>query len=705
MRLQKSVLTQLMSWRRSKVHKMNQMNQMNRMNKMNQILSSLVFALIITNSAFAASKRALQADDFYRLQAVENLSCSRDGQWIAYTVSTTDREADELRSAVWMVNWQGTEHIALTSGALSASAPQFSPDGRFVSYLAAHGEDPAQLYLLDRRGGEPRMLTSVGGEIGEYRWSPDGHRIVFSMIGLLEKPRVIAAAKPIVIDDFHFKEDISGYRSAADRSKLYLLDISTRTVQPLTSDVRYRDEHPTWSPDGSSIAYISNHEGEAYRLGTQEIYLIDAKLGATPKRLAHFYAPNKQSLLFTSDLKQIFYSVGFEPKWYAYIHDRLAVVTVANGESKVLTDALDRAVAVPVAISHGELGVLVEDDRSEYPAVLHIGSSQGSVVTRSVAAPVVTVDQCAAGGHLAVIASTDTQAPEVYALEYGKSGQGHLRPLTNHNETLLGELTLGSAEDIHFNSADGTEVHGIMIKPLGFQKGQLYPTLLWIHGGPNGQDAHGLAFDTYPLELERQWFAAHGYVVLAINYRGSSGRGADFQRSIAADWGHKEVEDLLAGVDYVVREKIADPSRLGIGGWSYGGILTDSTIASDNRFKAAISGAGSANQLSMFGSDQYALQYTEELGMPWTHLDRWLKVSYPYFHADKIKTPTLFMGGEKDFNVPIGGSEQMYQALRVLGVPTQLVVYPGEFHIFTRPSHIHDRIERYLAWFDRYLKP
>ncbi len=672
---------------------------------MNQIFSSLALVLIIANSAPAAPKRALVAEDFNRLQTVESPNCSRDGEWIAYTVTATDRAADELRSAVWMVNWQGTEHIALTSGALSASAPQFSPDGRFVSYLAAHGEDPAQLYLLDRRGGEPRVLTAVSGEISDYRWSPDGQRIVFSMIGLLEKPGVIAAAKPIVIDDFHFKEDITGYRTAADRSKLYLLTISSRKIQPLTSDVRYRDEHPTWSPDGSSIAYISNHEVEADRLGTQELYLIGLESGATPKRLAHFYAPNKQSLVFTSDMQQIFYSVGFEPKWNAYIHDRLAVVSVANGESRVLTDALDRAVAVPVAISHGVLGVLVEDDRSEYPAVLQVGSGKASAVIRKVAAPMAAVDQCAGGGHVAILASTDTRAPEIYALEYGKSGPGHLRPLTHHNETLLDELTLGSAEDVHFNSADGTEVHGIMIKPFGFQKGQLYPTLLWIHGGPNGQDAHGLAFDTYPLELERQWFAAHGYVVLAINYRGSSGRGADFQRSIAADWGHKEVEDLLAGVDYAVREKIADPSRLGIGGWSYGGILTDYTIASDTRFKAAISGAGSANQLSMFGSDQYALQYTEELGTPWAHLDRWLQVSYPYFHADKIKTPTLFMGGEKDFNVPIGGSEQMYQALRVLKVPTQLVVYPGEFHLFTRPSHIYDRIERYLAWFDRYLKP
>jgi dipeptidyl aminopeptidase/acylaminoacyl peptidase len=204
--------------------------------------------------------------------------------------------------------------------------------------------------------------------------------------------------------------------------------------------------------------------------------------------------------------------------------------------------------------------------------------------------------------------------------------------------------------------------------------------------------------------MERQFFAAHGYVVLAINYRGSSGRGAAFARSIFADWGDKEVADLLAGVDYAVQKGIADPQHLGVGGWSYGGILTDYTIASDARFKAAISGAGSANQLSMYGSDQYILQYENELGPPWRTQDTWLKASYPFFHADRIHTPTLFMGGLKDFNVPVAGGEQMYEALRNLGVTTELVVYPGQYHLFTRPSYMHDRLERYLAWFDKYVK-
>jgi dipeptidyl aminopeptidase/acylaminoacyl peptidase len=337
----------------------------------------------------------------------------------------------------------------------------------------------------------------------------------------------------------------------------------------------------------------------------------------------------------------------------------------------------------------------VEDDRRAYSARVSVGNGD---VTNLSGDEFVVNQQSSAGGHTAVTASSDTVAPEIFALDAGK-----LRKLTSHNDALMSELQLGAVEDISFKSKDGTEVHGLMVKPPNYDPSKKYPTLLWIHGGPNGQDDHSLEFNLYPLQVERQLFAARGYVVLAINYRGSSGRGLEYGRSIFADWGNKEVADLLAGIDYTIAKGIADPERLGVGGWSYGGMLTDYTIASDSRFKAAISGAGIGDEIAMYGSDQYALQYNNEIGPPWKSLDLWIKISYPFFHADRIQTPTLFMGGQSDFNVPIVGGEQMYQALRTLGVPTELIIYPGQFHIFTRPSYIHDRMERYFAWWDKYL--
>jgi dipeptidyl aminopeptidase/acylaminoacyl peptidase len=216
-------------------------------------------------------------------------------------------------------------------------------------------------------------------------------------------------------------------------------------------------------------------------------------------------------------------------------------------------------------------------------------------------------------------------------------------------------------------------------------------------GGPTSQDAHSFNF-------ERQIFAANGYAVVNVNYRGSSGRGAKFQEAIFADWGRLEVEDVLAATDHVVRLGIADPDRLGIGGWSYGGLTTDYVIASDTRFKAAISGAGSANHLSLYGHDQYTYLYDSEFGPPWENIDLWIKFSYPFFKANRITTPTLFIGGQDDFNVPILGSEQMYQALKTLRVPTQLVVYPGQNHSINKVPYLRDRLERYLAWYGRYLK-
>jgi dipeptidyl aminopeptidase/acylaminoacyl peptidase len=311
------------------------------------------------------------------------------------------------------------------------------------------------------------------------------------------------------------------------------------------------------------------------------------------------------------------------------------------------------------------------------------------------APPVVVSSPTSAGGCSAVISGGDARHNEIYAMNGGA-----LRQLTHQNDALMTEIEWGKTEDVSFKSKDGTEVHGLLTKPVGYVEGARVPLLLRIHGGPNGQDAHSFS-------LERQWFAAHGYAVLAVNYRGSAGRGKKYSWAIFADWGHYEVEDLQAGVDHVIRMGVADPERLGVGGWSYGGILTDYMIASDRRFKAATSGAGTAFTVAFYGTDQYIIQYDYEIGPPWNPKawETYVKISYPFLHADRIVTPTLFLGGERDFNVPVQGSQQMYQALRSLGVDTQLVIYPNEKHGITRPSYVRDRLERYLAWYDKYLKP
>jgi dipeptidyl aminopeptidase/acylaminoacyl peptidase len=640
------------------------------------------------------ARRTLAPDDLYRVQDVSDPQVSPDGHWVAYVVTTNEREADEARSAIWMVSWDGSQRLALTPAAEDTGKPKWSPDGRYLAFAAKPaGSDKGQIMLLDRRGGEARQLTSVTGDIGEYAWAPDGKRLAFTM----EQGDAEKSPKPIVIDVVHFKEDADGYLGAGHGRHLYLIDVESKHSEQLTTDPQFNEDLPTWSPDGRRIAFIRTHERGPDQDGQEDIDVVEPVTGAAPRTIVRAYAPNNQKLAWSPDGTLIAYLQGNVPKFNAYMQDHLVVAPSAGGTPGPLGEKLDRAVtSFAFAADSASILVTVEDDGTIYPARIELS---GGAVTRQIAAgPSVVSSLTSAAGHTALLQSSDGALAEVHALEGGR-----LRKLTSHNDVFLAELQLGTVDDFRFKSKGGAEIHGLMVKPPSYVPGRKYPTVLWVHGGPNGQDEHSLALDGY--QFEPQMFAARGFVVLRVNYRGGSGRGAAFAQTIFADWGHKEVEDLLAGVDFLVSHGIADKERLAIGGWSYGGILTDYTIASDGRFKAAISGAGSANQLATYGSDEYVLQYNNELGPPWKDTALWLKVSYPFFHADRIHTPTLFLGGDKDFNVPIIGGEQMYQSLRTLGVPAQLVVYPGQHHVFTRPSFVKDLAERMSAWLDRYVPP
>jgi dipeptidyl aminopeptidase/acylaminoacyl peptidase len=660
--------------------------------KLHRCVALLLSASIASPAVWAG--RALMPEDWYRFHTVSHLQVSPDGTRVAYLLTTYDKKSDDSVDELWTVDWSGAHSTQLTHGA-SVAEPHFSPDGRYLSFLSTgKSAETTQLWVLPRAGGAPRQLTHVTGELTGYEWSPDGKRVVLEM-----RPGDTGAAdrspKPWVIDAYQFKTDADGYLTAESRPHLYLLDVASGATTALTTDPERADTEAAFSPDGRQIAFVSNKIGGPADAGVDEIELMSPAAGARPTHLLTTWTPNHQHLQWSPDGRLIAFLKGNELKYNSYITDRLEVVDVSSGKVRALTESLDRAVLSPTFTSAGTaIQFAVEDDGFQYPAEVELASGKiGHLAER-----VVVAELAAAAGHTAVLASSDQVPKEVYAVEHGQ-----LRALSSHNRELFAQITLGSVEDISFGSRDGTQIHGQIVKPPHFIAGRRYPTILWIHGGPNGQDDHSLELEGDDSPLERQLFATHGFVALAINYRGGTGRGAQFARSIAADWGHKEVEDLMAAVDYAVAQGIADPTRLGVGGWSYGGILTDYVIASTTRFKAAISGAGSANQLATYGTDQYLVQYNAELGPPWRDTPLWMKVSYPFFHADRIRTPTLFLGGDRDFNVPIAGGEQMYQALRTLGVPAELIVYPGEHHVLARPSFLVDCFERYLAWMQKYL--
>ena len=658
-----------------------------------------VFFLVL--AASAAPRRPLRLEDVDRVQEVDEPRVSPDGNWVAYTVTHVDTAADKQITDIWMVSWDGAQDVRLTYSVAegSASAPRWSPDGRYLTFLSSRPgtSKGKQVWALDRRGGEAFQLTNVKGHISSYEWSPDSTRLAMVMTDPdasdsdeekdkdkdKEKP-----PKPLVISRYHFKEDTEGYLSGA-LHRIQLFDIASKTLKPLTGETKFEEDDPAWSPDGRQIAFISNRDADWERTLNTDVFLADAKPGAVPRRLTAWSGPDIGRLSWSADGTTIAYLQCSEPKYTAYDVARLAIVPVHGGASRVLTGDVDRPVSSPAFTADARgITVLVMDDRSAYPALVSLARSG---LERLLSGQRVVTAQSSAAGHLALALTSDSAPTEIFALDGGA-----LRKLTHHNDAFVSEVQLGSVEEISFHSRDGAEVHGMITKPPAFDAAKKYPALLRIHGGPNLQDEHEFRFD-------RQFLAAKGYVIISVNYRGSAGRGRGFTEAIFADWGNKEVDDLLAGVDYALSLGYIDPRRLGIGGWSYGGILTDYTIARDQRFRAAIAGAGSANQLSMYGADEYVFQYDIEIGPPWKNPEGWMKVSYPFFHADRIHTPTLFMGGDKDFNVPIAGSEQMYQALRTMGVPAELVVYPGEYHDFTRPSFIRDRLWRYVEWYNKYL--
>jgi dipeptidyl aminopeptidase/acylaminoacyl peptidase len=644
--------------------------------------------------------------------AVADPQRSPDGAWVAYTVTTVDVEKDSRNTDIWMVRWDGSERLALTSSPDNETTPRWSPDGRYLAFLASRGSEDekkkgAQIWLLNRAGGEAQKVSDVKGGVSDIQWSPDSTRLAF--VAGDEDPDDEPEQKegwkrktppPIVIDRYHFKRDREGYLKRL-YDHIAVFDLATRTHTVLTGG-QVDDQSPSWSPDGTRLAFLSKRaHPDPDRTANTDVWIVAARTGSTPRQVTRTPEAESGRPQWSPDATRIAVLLGDVDKYYAYDQNKLALVPVPDEAAPpvaapvILMPQLDRAVSSPAWSADGSrISFLVEDDRRQQVAMVPVSPVPTHTVERvTTGNHVVRAISPGKDGHFAALMTTPAHPAEIFALEGGQ-----FRQLTNHNQALLEEVRLGTTEDFQSKSRDGTEVHGLIVKPASSVAGRRYPMILLIHGGPNGQDEHDFDF-------EREFLAAHGYVVLAVNYRGSSGRGSAYQKAIYADWGRLEVVDLLGAVDEAVRRGIADPERLGIGGWSYGGISTNYTIATDPRFKAAVSGAGSSMQFSMYGLDQYIVQYDQEMGPPWRTPEVWTKVSYPFLHADRIRTPTLFLGGEKDFNVPIAGGEQMYQALRSLGVATELVIYPGQFHSLTVPSYERDRLQRTVAWFNRYLQP
>ena len=663
----------------------------------------LLALLMLPLLAQAAGKTPFTPADINRLAALSDPALSPDGHWLVYTVTTNNAERDQPQSDLWRVSFDGRERTQLThTPDADESQAQWSGDGKFIAFLSDRkhtdgndDEGATQVWMMPADGGEARQITHFPAGVEEFALSPDGKRLAVIAYDPERAPGVKKPPNPppIVTKRFQFKDDEAGWMGARYKH-LYLFDIASGKAVLLTPG-KHDEQEPSWSPDGRQIAYVTKRGPDPDRTLDYNIYLIDAHAGARERQLTTFRGSDldpywESRPAWSPDGKRIAYLQGGAPKWLYYAPWQLAVIDVTTGKSSIPAP-IDRCFTHPAWAPDGR-SVYALIERAEVTHLARIDVRSGKVTDLTHGNRFDVDLSVSRNGRIAVLGGDDLHPYYISALDHG-----HLRLLADHNRWLAGKR-LARSETVHFTDADGVRIDALLVKPIGYVKGRRYPTILRVHGGPVYQFSH---------EFMEDWqvYANHGFAVLAVNPRGSSGRGLDFARAIYADWGDKDTSDLLAGVDYAVKLGIADPHRLGIGGWSYGAILTDQVIAHTTRFKVAISGAGSGNNYSMYGVDEYALLYEIELGTPWNHRATWDRVSYPFLHADRITTPTLFQCSENDFNVPCVGSEQMYQALRSLDVPTELVVYPGQHHEISVPSYLLDRMQRDLAWYTRYLKP
>jgi dipeptidyl aminopeptidase/acylaminoacyl peptidase len=662
--------------------------------------------------------RPVGIDDLFGIREVHDPQISQDAQLVAYTLNSESLKEDKHETRIWMVPAAGGDAIPLTAEGVSSDHPRWSPDGKLLAFLSSRkdaegNEGKAQVYLLNRQGGEAQRLTETVQDVEDFAWAPDGKRLVLILRDPspeeLEaaankgkedeedagKPSAAAkkskAQRPWVIDRLYFKEDTVGYLDRR-RTHLYVFDIATKSTRQVSSG-DYDDSEPDWSPDGKLLAFASNRSkpdpDATYAYNIWVVPADSTDKGADPIQVTTGLGGDRQPA-WSPDGKWIAFSTQLDPKLFEYGTKHIAVAPSTGGQAKVLTLALDRMAVNPRFASDGKsIYFVVDDDGTQNLAQVNVADGK---VTRPISGRLMLDGfSVAKDGTLAASISTMDRPFELYTARGGK-----LLRLSHVNDAWLAEFKLSPGEYVSFKSKDGTTVHGYLYKPLDYVPGKKYPAILRPHGGPVW--AYYAEFQDLP-----QLLAANGYVVLLPNPRGSSGYGQDFCKAIFADWGNKDFQDDMAFVDYAVGQGIADPDKLGVGGWSYGGISTDFIIAQTGRFKAAISGAGAAEFTSLWGHDEYVRDYIAELGLPWEHRETWDHIA-PFWHVSNIHTPTMFLGGNIDWNVPVLGGEQMYESLKALGRDTLLVVYPDEYHEFKTPSHIKDRNERYLAWYAHYVK-
>jgi dipeptidyl aminopeptidase/acylaminoacyl peptidase len=643
----------------------------------------------------ANAEEVFGIDQYLALKGVSELSVSPEGSHLAYTVTASDLMKDSTRDVVWMVPTGGGDPVQMTSSEADASTPQWSPDGRYLAVLSDRKDEITQVWLLDRRGGDAQALTEFKQGIDEFSWAPDSK----SMLLIATDPspadldeEELPNPRPYVVDRLQFKEDYVGYLSR-HRSHIHVIDIASRETRQVTSG-DYDDSEPAWSPDSKRIAFVSNRTETPDRNRNTDLWIVNLDDEDNEAQQLTANATADASPSWSPDGRTIVYTSTVPDSLPIYAIPQLTVIDVASGATAVNPSLLETQVLDPRYTTDGQSILAITEYHAEQNLV-RVEATSGAVLSLIEGEDIVNEFDVAADGSIYTVVSRPQLPDEIFALENNK-----LTQLTFVNKPVLENLSLATVEKHAYESEDGTSIDALYVFPPGFKKGKAYPGILFIHGGP--QEQWDFRFD-----YEAQLLAAKGYVLVMPNPRGSWGYGQAFADAIMADWGGIDYIDIMAGIDFAIDEGWIDADRMAVYGWSYGGMLTNHVITKTDRFKAAITVASATLYLANYGHDQYQRWWEEELGLPWLPENRenYDRIS-PFFNLDKVTTPTLIVGGEDDWNVPIQNSEQLYIVLKRRGIPTELVVYPEQGHTWSDvPSYDKDLYERYFVWLERYLGP
>ena len=641
---------------------------------------TVLVLMALTGAAIAAQPSALTPEQTLERRTLGELDLSPDGARLVFTVTEPVKGTARQRN-IWMLDVASGRVRQLTFSAKSDSAPRWAPDGRSIAFLSDR-DGGAQLYLLPMSGGEAEKITDRKEAIGSFRWSPDGRRIALLMPE--PKPEALQAREKEK-DDAHVAEK-------EDRlARLWNLDVASRAITRVDT-TPLRIAQIEFTPAGDRVIAAASSKPHEDRFN-EAIYAIDLKDG----RLAQIAAPRGPmgAIAISPDGNTIAYVCARVDGPEA--HD-LCLQPAAGGASRNLTGAtLDRPVGQVRWIDNRTLVVGVA--RGFQSAIATVGpDGHAQPVDDLVVNPSAFVR--APNGTLIYVGEKATQAPELWL----KTPGGPARAVTTFNERWNGR-PLVAPTFVKYKSADGTEIEAALLTPpvasgsgqSGSGSSRTLPAVVLVHGGPTGRWSD--AFEAWG-----QLLVARGYAVLYPNVRGSTGYGQHFVEMNRGDWGGGDFTDVMAGADWLVAQGIADPNRLGIGGWSYGGYMAAWAVTQTNRFKAAVSGAPVIDMASEFGTENGSAYDEWFYGTPYEKLEGFIKSS-PMTFVKNVKTPTLLLQGEDDTTDPIGQSQQFYRGLKRYGVESDLVLYPREPHGLREEKHLLDRLTRILAWYDRYLKP